>query len=60
MKLIFEKGNTNRGLTLMPECDVPVVNVSAGFERKRDLNLPMSLKRKSADIIPKLQSAPSE
>lgn len=40
MRLIFEKGNTNRGLTLMPECDVPVVNVSAGFERKRELNLP--------------------
>lgn len=40
MKLIFEKGNTNRGLDLMPECDVPVTYVSAGYERKKELNLP--------------------
>jgi glycine dehydrogenase subunit 2 len=40
MRLIFEKGNMNRGLDLMPECDVPVVNVSKGFDRKKELNLP--------------------
>ncbi|TAH68886.1 MAG: glycine dehydrogenase subunit 2 [Anaerolineaceae bacterium] len=40
MKLIFEKGNLNRGLDLMPECDVPVTHVSTGFERKKELNLP--------------------
>ena len=40
MKLIFEKGNTNRGLDLMPDCDVPVTHVSAGYERKKELNLP--------------------
>lgn len=40
MKLIFEKGNRNRGCDLIPECDVPVVSVTAGFERKKELNLP--------------------
>src|SRR5690554_1336618 len=40
MKLIFERGNMNRGLDLMPECDVPITDVSAGYERKKKLNLP--------------------
>lgn len=40
MKLIFEKGNMDRGLDLMPVCDVPVIKVGEGFERKKDLNLP--------------------
>lgn len=40
MKLIFEKGNTNRGLDLMSACDVPVTHVSEGYERKKELNLP--------------------
>lgn len=40
MKLIFEKGNINRGLDLLPECDVPVVSVKEGYERKTKLNLP--------------------
>lgn len=40
MKLIFEKGNANRGCDLMPECDVPVVKIKAGYERKTELNLP--------------------
>ena len=40
MKLIFEKGNINRGLDLLPECDVPVYTVKEGYERKSELNLP--------------------
>ncbi len=40
MKLIFEKGNKNRGLDLMPECDVPIRQVATGYERKKELNLP--------------------
>lgn len=40
MKLIFEKGNKDRGCDLMPECDVPVVLVKASYERKMELNLP--------------------
>lgn len=40
MKLIFEKGNVNRGLDLMPECDVPEINVRASYERKKELHLP--------------------
>lgn len=40
MKLIFEKGNMDRGLDLMPGCDVPEVKVSESFCRKRELNLP--------------------
>lgn len=40
MKLIFEKGNRNRGCDLIPECDVPVVSVTARYERKKELNLP--------------------
>jgi glycine dehydrogenase subunit 2 len=40
MELIFEKGNVNRGLDLMPECDVPLAQVSPGYERKKELNLP--------------------
>ena len=30
----------NRGLDLMPECDVPITDVSTGYERKKKLNLP--------------------
>ena len=40
MKLIFEKGNKNRGLDLMPECDVPIRQVATGYERKKEFNLP--------------------
>lgn len=40
MKLIFEKGNINRGLDLMSECDVPVAKVADGFIRKKELKLP--------------------
>lgn len=40
MKLIFEKGNMNRGCDLMPECDVPVVSINADYKRKTELNLP--------------------
>ena len=28
MKLIFEQGSEGRGLSLMPECDVPEVRLS--------------------------------
>jgi len=40
MKLIFEKGNVNRGLDLLPECDVPLFSVDEKFQRKSELNLP--------------------
>ncbi|CRZ33613.1 glycine dehydrogenase (decarboxylating) beta subunit [Herbinix hemicellulosilytica] len=40
MKLIFEKGNINRGLNLLPECDVPLVSLKEEYERKKELNLP--------------------
>lgn len=40
MKLIFEKGNKNRGLDLLPECDVPLVPVKEEYQRKAKLNLP--------------------
>lgn len=30
----------NRGLDLMPECDVPITDVSTGYERKKRMNLP--------------------
>ncbi len=40
MELIFEKGNMNRGLDLLPECDVEQVSVSEDYKRKKELNLP--------------------
>ena len=40
MKLIFERGNKNRGCDLVAECDVPLVSVPAEYERKKELNLP--------------------
>lgn len=40
MKLIFEKGNINRRLDLMPECDVPVVDVDERYKRKKEIRLP--------------------
>lgn len=38
MKLIFEKGTPGRGLSLMPECDVPEVRLDS--ERSTPLHLP--------------------
>ena len=38
MKLIFEQGSEGRGLSLMPECDVPEVRLSQ--ERETPLHLP--------------------
>ncbi len=40
MKLIFEKSNEGRGLSLLPECDVPIVAPSRKFERETELWLP--------------------
>lgn len=40
MKLIFEKSREGRGCSILPECDVPVVSVAAGKERKQPLHLP--------------------
>lgn len=39
MKLIFERSIPGRGCTLLPECDVPVVEFG-GLERKMALHLP--------------------
>ena len=40
MKLIFEKSTEGHGLDLLPESDVPVTRVAAGYERKKELRLP--------------------
>ena len=40
MKLIFEKGNVDRGLDLIPESDVADFKLSERFKRKKELNLP--------------------
>jgi len=40
MKLIFEIGNKNRKLDLMPECDVPVADIDDKYKRKKELRLP--------------------
>lgn len=40
MKLIFEKGSEGRGSNLLPECDVPVVDVSEKYKRESKLHLP--------------------
>jgi glycine dehydrogenase subunit 2 len=40
MKLIFEKGTQGRGCELLPECDVPIIEATVQFKRKKELNLP--------------------
>jgi glycine dehydrogenase subunit 2 len=40
MKLIFEKSVAGRGCTVLPECDVPVAAIPAGFARKAPPHLP--------------------
>jgi glycine dehydrogenase subunit 2 len=40
MKLLFEKSVSGRRCTILPECDVPVVNLSKENEREAALNLP--------------------
>lgn len=40
MKLLFEKSVSGRGSAYLPQCDVPVVTLSAGFTRETDLALP--------------------
>jgi glycine dehydrogenase subunit 2 len=40
MKLIFEKSIQGRGCELLPECDVPVVALTEGYLRKKELHLP--------------------
>ena len=40
MKLIFEKGMEGRGCDLLPECDVPVVDINEKYKRKKELHLP--------------------
>ena len=40
MKLIFEKSNSGRGSSLLPECDVPVAELSEKYVRKLELRLP--------------------
>jgi glycine dehydrogenase subunit 2 len=40
MKLIFEKSVAGRGCTIVPECDVPVAAIPAGFARKTPPRLP--------------------
>ena len=40
MKLIFEKGMEGRGLSLLPESDVPEIKPSEQFARKAELHLP--------------------
>ena len=40
MKLIFEKSVAGRGCDLLPECDVPLIEVSKRFKRNKELRLP--------------------
>ena len=40
MKLIFEKSVAGRGSDLLPECDVPLIEVSKRFKRNKELRLP--------------------
>ncbi len=40
MKLIFEKCNPGRGLSLLPDCDVPVITPSETYARTTELRLP--------------------
>ncbi len=40
MKLIFEKSNQGRGLSLLPDCDVPVITPSQAYARTKELRLP--------------------
>lgn len=40
MRLIFEKSTMGRGCELLPECDVPVLEVNSKFLRQKELNLP--------------------
>ncbi len=40
MKLIFEKSQQGRGCSILPECDVPVVSMPEGRERRQPLHLP--------------------
>lgn len=40
MKLLFEKSVENRQTTLLPECDVPIRDISEKFKRQKKLNLP--------------------
>lgn len=40
MKLIFEVGHEGRGLNLLPDCDVPITEISDQFRRDVELHLP--------------------
>jgi glycine dehydrogenase subunit 2 len=40
MKLIFESGAEDRGMDILPQCDVPVMKVVDKFSRKKELHLP--------------------
>ena len=40
MKLIFEKSQQGRGCSILPECDVPVISIPQGKERRQPLHLP--------------------
>ena len=40
MDLIFEIGSEGRKLSLLPECDVPKVEVPESLSRKKELHLP--------------------
>lgn len=40
MDLIFEKSRNGRGCSILPECDVPVADLSSRYERELPLNLP--------------------
>ena len=49
MKLIFEQGSEGRGLSLMPECDVPEVRLSQ--ERETPLHLPHVHPRRQRRVL---------
>lgn len=40
MKLIYERSVKERGLDLLPACDVPLVSPSSGYKRKKKIHLP--------------------
>lgn len=40
MELIFEKSMTGRGLSVLPDCDVPLIDLDDSHKREREPNLP--------------------